>query len=278
MKKPLILLGAALICSAPFLSSLTTEAKRPENRVSVSPKHYDHDLHQFSPIFDIELKCKTIQWTIEDLDQQDAKFDIRDKRGWRIDPPTGRRRSAQDWWPRAKIVALLQVESENRIAGSDQQILMTVDHVGLRRVRYRADPRMPQDLAGGCIISHYVSAHVSGENQLSGRCQDSVTAAEATPNAWVTMTPSDLSGSIVNSCQITTHRCDLLLIFAAQTHRAAWIGLGEIVHSVGIALWDVKETGIGRGPHRQRGRPPNDGSLSGGGRSFATGGKAKLFS
>lgn len=86
MKKPLILLGAALLCLAPLSFQPATEAKRPENRVSVSPKHYDHDLHQFSPIFDIKLKCKTVQWTIEDLDQQDSKFDIRDKRGWRIDP------------------------------------------------------------------------------------------------------------------------------------------------------------------------------------------------
>lgn len=81
MKKPLILLGAALLCLAP----LSLEAKRPENRVSVSPKHYDHDLHQFSPFFDIDLDCKTIQWTIEDMDQQDAKFDIRDRKGMRID-------------------------------------------------------------------------------------------------------------------------------------------------------------------------------------------------
>jgi len=86
------------------------------------------------------------------------------------------------------------------IAGGDEQILMAVDHVGLRRVGDLADARVPKDFAVGGVIRNEVAADVSGEDEFAGSRENAVAAAEAAADAGVAMTPGNFAGFIVDGC------------------------------------------------------------------------------
>src|SRR4051812_48942416 len=76
--------------------------------------------------------------------------------------------------------------------------------------------------------------------------------------AWEAMTPCDLAGFVVDCGQIVAEGRYAQFLFSAQAHGAAGIGLGEVVHGVGIILRDVEQPSLGAESRR---RPIGDSSV-----------------
>ena len=131
-----------------------------------------------------------------------------------------------------------------RVARRDEYVLMAVEHVRLGSIRHVADVRVPEDFAVGRVVSNQVAAEVALEQQLAGSCQHAVQSAASGSGRRVLVAPGDLAGLIVDGGEIAAQRCQAYLFLAAETHRAARIGFGQIVHRIAIALRDIEESGI----------------------------------
>src|SRR5687768_11345119 len=99
---------------------------------------------------------------------------------------------------------------------------------------------MPKDLAARRFIGHQIPAHIARKNELSRSSENAISTA-IPAHARITMTPCDLARLVVDGGEIAAHGSHHLLILAAQTHRAARIGLSEVVHGVRVALRNVKQ-------------------------------------
>src|SRR5215471_11567422 len=72
---------------------------------------------------------------------------------------------------------LVHHEGPDRIAGSCDDVLPPVQHVGLRSVGDPADPRIPERLPVSRIVRHQISHSIAREQEFSRRGQESAAAA-----------------------------------------------------------------------------------------------------
>src|ERR1700719_4568804 len=85
---------------------------------------------------------------------------------------------------------LIHHEGPECIASSRDHVLMTIEHVGLRRIGDVANARVPERLAICRIVSDQVSGTIAGKDQSTGGCQHTATPAAV---AVIRMPPGDLS-------------------------------------------------------------------------------------
>ena len=69
--------------------------------------------------------------------------------------------------------------------------------------------------------------------------------AESAAQGWIGVLPDGLAGLIVDGRDVAVNRAERQFLFAAESHRAARIGLGEIVHRVAVLRGNVHQAGIG---------------------------------
>src|SRR4029078_1634836 len=93
----------------------------------------------------------------------------------------------------AKTLALIQPERERPLASGDKQVLPSIQHVRLRRVRDAADPRVPDRFAGGGIVGDDVAAAIPAEDETPGGRQHPAAASAVIAKAWIRAPPRDLS-------------------------------------------------------------------------------------
>ena len=103
---------------------------------------------------------------------------------------------------------------------------------------------MPQRLAVGRIERDEIARHIAAEQQLPGRRQQT-RARRATAGRSELVLPDDLAGLVVDRGDEAAQRPDADLVLAAEPHRAARIGLGQVVHRVGFARRHVEQAGVG---------------------------------
>src|SRR5438874_2674968 len=68
----------------------------------------------------------------------------------------------------SKVVRLIQRERIQRVTGRHENVLTPVDQVGFRRVRHRADLRVPERLAVRRIERDEIARYVAAEQQFAG--------------------------------------------------------------------------------------------------------------
>src|SRR4051812_11971145 len=112
-------------------------------------------------------------------------------------------------------IQLIDRERVDRIVDGDEQMLLAVDHVRLRRVGDAADSRVPEDLAGRGVERDEVAVAVSSEKNLPRRCQQTGPAAAVTRPR---MTPHLLTGLWIHRDERVSARADRRRQLAAQTH------------------------------------------------------------
>ena len=86
-----------------------------------------------------------------------------------------------------------------------------------------------------------VAAAVAGEDHPPGRRQQPAAAA-----AGERMPPGDLAGLRIDRRQEVAERSELRDRLAAEAHRSARIGIGQIEHVEAVVLLDVEEAGVRR--------------------------------
>src|SRR6266581_9723292 len=101
---------------------------------------------------------------------------------------------------------------------------------------------MPQRLAAPCIIGHDVTGNVTREQKPAGGREHST--AEGPAQTRIDVFPHGLAGLVINCRDIAPHCPESQLLLTAESHRAARIRLREIVHSVAILRWNIKEPRI----------------------------------
>src|SRR5262249_7803571 len=84
----------------------------------------------------------------------------------------------------------IQSECIQHVAAGDEDMLLAVEHIRLRRIRDGAQPRVPQRRSGGGVESHEVARAVARKEQTAGSRQH----AGGTAAARQCMTPRDPSG------------------------------------------------------------------------------------
>src|SRR5437762_7415118 len=124
-------------------------------------------------------------------------------------------------------------ERPDHIPGRGDQVLVTVEHVGLRRVRDPADASVPERLAIGGIVRDKVAGAVARKKKSSSGREQSASAAGT---GMIRTSPGDFARLVIDRRQITPGGADVDLLLAAQAHRAPWIQVGQIEDRVLVAL------------------------------------------
>jgi hypothetical protein len=118
-------------------------------------------------------------------------------------------------------------EGVQLLADGHEQVLSTIEQVGLRRRRDVPDVRVPEGHAGRRIVGDDVPARIAGKDQPSSSRQQSTAAATAA-GAGVRAPPRDLSRLVIDRGQEVSRGSDVDLLLAAETHRASGIQVGQI--------------------------------------------------
>src|SRR5690606_32580951 len=92
-------------------------------------------------------------------------------------------------------------EREELVARRDEHVLAAVEHVGDRRIRRRADLRVPERRAVRRVIGDEVVAGIAREHEIAGRGEDPATAAGQSGRAGVRTPPGDAAGGRLNRRQ-----------------------------------------------------------------------------
>ena len=145
------------------------------------------------------------------------------------------------------------VKVYKRVVARDEQVLMTVQHVRLRRCRHAVDARVPQRLAVGGVERDDVAAAVAGEHQSARRRQQTAPASAAA-DTGIAVPPRGLARLRIDRGQEAAAGADADLLLAAEAHRAARIRIGQVEDRIAVVLRDVEQTRVGR----VRGRLPVD--------------------
>src|SRR4051794_10081933 len=113
-------------------------------------------------------------------------------------------------------------ETPKRIPGRHSDVLLTVQHVGLRCVRDITDSRVPHRSTRARVMRHEVSRSITGEQQTARGCQESPAAAVPVPG----MSPDHLARLVIDSRQIVAAGSYTHLFLAPEAHRTARIDVG----------------------------------------------------
>src|SRR4051794_35349553 len=92
---------------------------------------------------------------------------------------------------------LVEGECVHSVTGGDQDILVAVQHVSLRRVGNLAQMSVPENLSVRRIVSNQIAARIAGEQQFAGGSQHSVTYV--TSGSRIAVFPRYFTGFVINS-------------------------------------------------------------------------------
>ena len=121
-------------------------------------------------------------------------------------------------------------------------VLLSVEQVGLRRVRDHADPGVPQRLALGGVERHEVARAIAGKQQPSGGRQHT----GRTSTARQLMAPRDLRGLRIDRGDRAARRHPAPALHAAESHRAPRVRVDQIPDRETVVLRQIEEPGVGR--------------------------------
>ena len=109
----------------------------------------------------------------------------------------------------------VQHERPQGLTSRTDDILMAVEHEGLRRIGDTAYARIPDRVAINGVVSYQAVCAVAGKDKATGCGKESSSTRCIVVK---TVSPSGIAGFVVDSGQETASRSDADLFFTAQAH------------------------------------------------------------
>src|SRR5438552_5173501 len=135
-------------------------------------------------------------------------------------------------------------ECEQTIAGSRENVLMSIQHIGLWSIRDLTDAAVPEDRPIRGIKRDQIAGVVSGEEKPACSGKDAAHCPAGTRR--ILMTPRGLTGFVVNGNKVAPQIRDRYLFFTSQAHRTVRIGFSEVIHCIRVISIHVKQSCVGR--------------------------------
>ena len=140
-------------------------------------------------------------------------------------------------------------EGDERVAAGCQHVLLAIEHVGLRRIRDAAEPRVPQWLPVRRVEARRGCRRRRRRRPAGQPWSTSRVAPPPPVSGWRQTT---FAGLRIDRRHEISRRHASTALHAAETHRSARIGVDQVSDRQIVVLADIEEPGV----RRVRGRRP----------------------